>query len=112
MARDRGDLSSPYELLAEIAAAELELARAGEFETLRLLQAERGTLVSRLPAEAPPEALEPLSRAAELQEETSAAIATALELAREELRRLDRGRGLVQAYTPAITHVASVDLAG
>ena len=111
MARDREDLD-PYQLLADMAAAELELVRNGSFETVALLQEERRTLVSRLPSQAPPSALEPLERAAELQRETSVAIESALALARSELARLDAGRTAVQAYAPSITHNASVDYAG
>jgi hypothetical protein len=112
MARDRGSLSSPYELLAELAAAELELVRTGSFDTVRLLQEERRVLVSRLPSSPPPEAHSSLTRAAALQEEVSVALAGALELARQELARLGRGRGAVQAYTPCVTHAASVNVAG
>ena len=111
MARDRGSLN-PYELLADLAAAELELVQAGEFAGVDLLHEERRTLVSRLPAQAPPEALPSLTRAAELQRQTSDAIAAALEVARQELGRLDRGRGAVQAYTPSVTHIASADVVG
>jgi hypothetical protein len=111
MARARGSVDL-YELLAELAAAELELVRAGEFATLGQLHEERRTLVSRLPSQAPAAALEPLTRAAELLKQTSEAIAAALEVARQELGRLDRGRGAVQAYTPSITHVAAADVVG
>jgi hypothetical protein len=112
MARDGGSLSSLYELLADLAAAELELVRRGELGTVSQLQAERRALVARLPEHAPPDALGHLRRAAELQEQTSVAAGTGLSLTRQELSRLARGRGAVRAYTPAITHVASVDYAG
>ena len=111
MARD-SDGVDLYELLADLAAAELELVKNGSFDTVALLHEERGTLISRLPEQAPESALEPLERAAELQRQTSAAIASALALAREELSRLDTGRAAVQAYAPSITHNASVDYAG
>jgi hypothetical protein len=112
MARDRGSLTSPYELLADLAAAELELVRSGSFEAVRLLQEERRVLVSRLPSSPPPEARAPLTRAAALQDDVSVALAGALELARLELARLGRGRGAVQGYTPCVAWAGSVDLAG
>ena len=111
MARDRGSVEL-YEILAELAAAELDLVRRGEFTTVALLHEERRTLVSRLPSSAPPSALEALERAAALQKDTSSAIESALALVREELGRLDRGRGAVQAYTPPVTHVASANVVG
>jgi hypothetical protein len=108
MARDRGSLN-PYELLADLAAAELELVKKGEYGTVSVLHDERRTLVSQLPAQAPSSALGSLERAAELQRETSAAIAAAIAVAREELTRFEQGRTVVQAYTPTVTHSASVD---
>jgi hypothetical protein len=111
MARDSGALN-PYELLAELAAAELSMVRAGEFGALEQLHAERAALVASLPSVAPPSAFEALTRAASLQKQVSEAVASAMAVAREELARLDRGRGAVQAYTPAITHVAAADVVG
>jgi hypothetical protein len=92
----------PYVTVAALAEAERDLALAGRYDELEAVQARRTALVAGLPAQ-PPAAAEPhLRRAAEAQAQATAALAAAVRVARSEAVRVDRGRGAVAAYRPAV----------
>lgn len=94
---------SAYERLADLAAAELVLARDGRVDELAATQASRVALVAGLPAVPPASARPALRRARLLQAELVAVLAAGREAAGRELASLRRGRGAVRAYG----HVAS-----
>ena len=112
MASDRGRLSDPYERIAELGEIELELVQEGRWEELGSLQAERASLIARLPAMAPADARDPLERAEALQQRVSAELARSIALAQEGLKRLDQGRRAARGYAPAVKQRRLVDSAG
>jgi hypothetical protein len=90
----------PYERLATIAESERDLALEGRIDELHQLQSHRAALVAALPATAPEGARPHLLRAAAAQAETTAALATAMRIARADVMRIEHGRTAVAAYRP------------
>jgi hypothetical protein len=113
MASDRGRLSDPYRRLAELAETELGLVQDGRWDELATLAAEREALIEGLPQVPPAPALDSLERAVALQQRVSAELARSIAIAREGLKRLDKGRRAAQGYAPpAAPRAKLVDSAG
>lgn len=90
-----------YDELAALAAREHELAVAGRLDELEQVQLRRAELVASLPTYPPAEARPALGRAAELQRETTIALARALREVAEDLGRVGRGRAMARSYAPS-----------
>jgi hypothetical protein len=95
-----GEVLEPYARLAAIAESERDLALDGRVDELRELQSRRAALAAALPATAPEGARPHLLRAAAAQAETTAALATAMRIARADAMRVEHGRTAVAAYRP------------
>jgi hypothetical protein len=93
-------VSDPYARLAALAESERDHAVAGRLDGLREVQAERAALVATLPAMAPESAHAHLRRAAAAQAEATAALASAIRVARTDAVRVEHGRVAVAAYRP------------
>jgi hypothetical protein len=93
-------LLEPYARLATIAESERDLALEGRVDELRELQSRRDALMAALPVTAPEGARPHLLRAAAAQAETTAALATAMRIARADVVRVEHGRTAVAAYRP------------
>jgi hypothetical protein len=100
---DRKAESDPYERLAALVESERDHAVAGRIDELRELQAREAALVAVLPEQAPDGARPYLLRAATARAEVTAALATALRVARADAMRVDHGRTAMAAYRPAPT---------
>ena len=103
---------SGYRRLVALAERELELVRAGAVEELAELWEQRRRLVSVLPSVPPPEALEWLERAADLQGRTTAMLEEHLSATGAEMRRLVVGRAAMHSYAPRPSRTPLVDRAG
>lgn len=84
-----------WQLAIELAERELGLARAGEWERVAEVSAERAAHAASLATPGPRSALE---RLAALEAELIAALRAARASALQELGSLRRGRGAVQGY--------------
>ena len=100
-----------YEELADLAAVELELASSGRLPELEELQHRRSELVRSLPASPPPAARDALERVADLQRQTTVALAIAARATRDELRRIGQGRVAARSYAPSAAPEPTVDRA-
>lgn len=100
-----------YDELADLAALELELVSAGQLQEVEELQRRRTALLSTLPASPPAEARPALERAADLQRQTTAALAVAARAVQQELRRIGQGRRAARSYAPAGAPEPTVDRA-
>lgn len=105
-------MTDPYRRLVELAVRERELVADGLFDELQGLIEDRDRLVASLPASPPAGARPALERAAELQAETTRALAVTRAALAGEIARLGAGRTTVRGYTPAAVAAGSVDLAG
>jgi hypothetical protein len=101
-----------YERLADLAAAELALAREGRVEELAAAQASRTALVAGLPATPPASARPALQRAGALQAELVSTLAAGRDAAGRELNHLRRGRGAVRAYGHVLAASPTADRRG
>ena len=95
--------AAPWAELADLAAAELALARAGRWDELAAASAERVRCAAVLGA--PPEAARgELERLSALQDALLAVVATARNATARELRALRRRRGAARGYAAAAAH--------
>jgi len=94
-------VSTGYAELAALAELELGLALDGRIDELIEVHARRAMLIASLPAVPPRSAEAHLRRAAVVQEQTTAALATAARAIRAQIAHLERGRSAVAAYRPA-----------
>ena len=98
--------AAPWAALADLAEAELALAREGRWDELAACSEERVRRAATLgapPAEARPE----LSRLASLQDALLAVVATSRAATVQELARLRRSRGAARGYAVSTGHVAT-----
>ena len=90
--------ADPYEELAELAEASVELAEQDRIEELKPLFERSTALTASLPALPPRSALPALERAAAAQEQLQAKLGESLLAAREEMDLVSRGRRAARAY--------------
>jgi len=94
-------MANPWQDLLARAERELSLAREGRWEELAAAGAERIRLAAALPAPAP--AVRPvLERLALVQSQLTALLSAARAETARELGLLNRGRGAVRGYKPAV----------
>jgi hypothetical protein len=93
--------ADPYQLLAELAEAELALCETGRPEEMAALYAEAERIVAGLPAQAPTDAAPWLQRAAEAQERIAALLDGGLAAAGGDFEQLRRRREATRSYAAA-----------
>jgi hypothetical protein len=98
----------PYARLVELVESERDHAVAGRIDELCEVQAQEAALVAALPARAPEGARPHLLRAAAARAEITAALATAMRVARADAMRVDQGRTAMAAYRPAMPVVPGI----
>lgn len=98
--------AAPWAALADLAEAELALAREGRWEELAACSDERVRRAAALGAP-PAEARAELSRLAALQDALLAVVATSRAAVVQELGRLRRNRGAARGYAVAAGQVAT-----
>jgi hypothetical protein len=91
---------APYQALAELAERELELVGEGRLAELEELNAERATLVARLPAVPPACAGEALERAALMQRRVMIEILRTRDAMLVELAKIEQARRTAHGYAP------------
>jgi hypothetical protein len=101
-----------YSGLVAIAERELGLVERGDLESLPALWDERRALVTGLPPVPPRDARPYLERAAELQGRVTALLEDRMGTTGAELRRLVRGRAVMNSYAPQVRRQLLVDAAG
>ncbi|MEA2466822.1 MAG: Flagellar protein FliT [Thermoleophilaceae bacterium] len=101
-----------YRGLVALAERELELVRAGHLDEIPKLWEDRRRLVAELPPVPPADARECLERAADLQGRTTALLEEHLDATGAEMRRLVKGRSVMQSYAHEQRRVPLVDRAG
>lgn len=93
-------MNDPYAELAELAAAQVRLARVGDVEGLAELVSRREQLAATLPASPPRSARESLALALRLEQEAEVELRMALEQTNGAVRRVQRGRQVTGGYAP------------
>jgi hypothetical protein len=101
-----------YRGLVTLAERELELVRAGSFDSLPRLWEERRRLVAELPAIPPASALGWLEHAAALQGRTTALLEEHLDATGAEMRRLVEGGAAMRSYAHETPRTKLFDAAG
>src|SRR3954471_23219949 len=86
---------NPWQLAIALAERELALVRAGEWDLVAEVSAERGAQMASLPTPGP---RPPLERLAAPEAELIAALTAAREATVRELGALRRGRGAMRGY--------------
>jgi hypothetical protein len=97
--------TAPWAVLADLAEAELALAREGRWDEVAICSDERVRQAARL-GEPPAEARGELTRLAAVQDALLALVAVSRAAAVQELARLRRGRGATRGYAAATGSVA------
>jgi hypothetical protein len=97
---------APWAALADLAEAELALAREGRWEELAACSDERVRLAAVL-GPPPLQARAELTRLAALQDALLAVVATSRAAAVQELGRLRRSRGAARGYAASTGQVAT-----